>query len=514
MLTTFLSIILVIGAIITTAFTVLLWKRRKVPGAISSMFFMIGSSIYALAYMMEMISNDVNEMLFWIKIEYLGIAFIPAIWLFIAIQYTTNNNKVNKWLALSMLIIPIMTYIANVTNSYHNLYYSSVTLVQTEYLSYLQLGRGPFYWVHIFFFNISYVSSTVLYIIMLKRTIRTIRRQITLMLLGSLVAWIIIISFILDLTHGFDIVPFAAIIMASFFFFGLYKFKLFKLNPVVIERLVHSMEDAVIIFDHENEITIHNSIAENVFPTLKLGKKSIFLQDIVSVNNKLMSLFEGNKNAKIEYESSLDGNNKVFDASLTMIYSWGELVGKILIIIDITEKMKMISQLNEYAFTDGLTEISNRRFFQTKFNLEYARAKRYHLPLSLILIDIDHFKIVNDRFGHHAGDEVLKELVRVCKKYIKSKDVLARYGGEEFVVLIPEETSSYAFQVAESIRRDVEFNTLIHEDAKITFTASFGVAQKELDEDLSPDDLMTRADKALYEAKNEGKNAVRIYKGS
>jgi diguanylate cyclase (GGDEF)-like protein len=328
------------------------------------------------------------------------------------------------------------------------------------------------------------------------------------MLIGSSVAFIVTGVYIADLTNGFDIVPISAFIMAVFFFFGMYKFKLFRINPVVIERLVHSFEDAVIIFDHENEILIHNEIASKIFPSLSTEVKTKVLDRVLIGETTIGELINENKNIKTEFILEIDYHKRYYDAALSMIYSYGSLIGKILILNDISDKKKIIEQLNEFAYKDGLTGIYNRRFLQTKIEIEIARSKRYQLPLSLIFIDIDNFKSINDEYGHHAGDHVLQGLVNICQTMLRDQDVFARYGGEEFIIMLPETTLEYAYEIAEEIRSLIENTKIVSENHNISFTSSFGVIQGVSDEDSTVEQFINRVDKALYKSKSRGKNTI------
>jgi len=141
---------------------------------------------------------------------------------------------------------------------------------------------------------------------------------------------------------------------------------------------------------------------------------------------------------------------------------------------------------------------------------EFARNKRYNRTFSVVMADIDHFKNVNDTYGHSAGDEILKAFAGLMQKALREVDVIYRYGGEEFLVLLPETDAQGALLVAERIRKAVDSKVLKHRDdpnIKIRVTSSFGVSINN-EKDLSHLDIIKRADKALYEAKNSGRNRV------
>ncbi|AGC45201.1 FHA domain/GGDEF domain-containing protein [Myxococcus stipitatus DSM 14675] len=156
---------------------------------------------------------------------------------------------------------------------------------------------------------------------------------------------------------------------------------------------------------------------------------------------------------------------------------------------------------------DGLTQIYNRRYFDEQLDREISRSRRYERVLSLVLLDIDHFKKVNDKFGHLAGDSVLKQLASTVRTRIRREDVFARYGGEEFAILLPEVALPGAKQLAEKVRRLVEKQRFEFDRQAIPVTVSLGVAVLE-PRHREPGDLVRAADEKLFEAKTAGRNRV------
>ncbi len=162
------------------------------------------------------------------------------------------------------------------------------------------------------------------------------------------------------------------------------------------------------------------------------------------------------------------------------------------------------TKLQEQATTDSLTGLKNHRTFQECLQNEFQRSVRYHTPLSIVLLDVDHFKSYNATFGHPAGDRVLKQIAQVLKRTTRSTDVAARYGGEEFMIFLPETDEHGAREMAERLRAAVEAAPW----PERSITASIGVATMNL---LTSDssDLIAEAEKALYHTKSTGRNRVR-----
>lgn len=157
---------------------------------------------------------------------------------------------------------------------------------------------------------------------------------------------------------------------------------------------------------------------------------------------------------------------------------------------------------------DGLTQIFNKRYFTESLEREIARSNRYRRDMSLVMFDLDHFKAINDTYGHLAGDQVLKTLALTIKAKIRREDLFARYGGEEFAIVLPEIDGYNAHQFAEKIRRIVENTEIVFEGTRIPVTISMGVATLEA-ETSDAASLIKRADERLYEAKKSGRNCVK-----
>jgi diguanylate cyclase (GGDEF)-like protein len=174
-------------------------------------------------------------------------------------------------------------------------------------------------------------------------------------------------------------------------------------------------------------------------------------------------------------------------------------------------------KLEEQSVTDALTGLKNRRFFDERLHEEFRRAQRYGDYLSLIMIDLDHFKEVNDRFGHPAGDFVLREAASLIRASIRDPDICARYGGEEFAVILPKTHMSGALAVAERIWRELGAKDYAVSVAAATraptirVTASLGVAFYP-SKDISTGEILLRvSDQALYQAKRAGRNTICLY---
>ncbi|MGE4350939.1 MAG: GGDEF domain-containing protein, partial [Bdellovibrionales bacterium] len=174
---------------------------------------------------------------------------------------------------------------------------------------------------------------------------------------------------------------------------------------------------------------------------------------------------------------------------------------------DISERKKLEAELFHQANTDSLTGLSNRRFFMIQAEQEIRRARRFTRALSIIMMDLDHFKHVNDTYGHAAGDAALEMIVKASLETLRESDVMGRLGGEEFAIILPETALDAAQDVAERLLAHIAETPIPTTKGVIHCTASLGVSQL-APKDATIDELLCRADEALFQAKEQGRNCV------
>jgi diguanylate cyclase (GGDEF)-like protein len=221
------------------------------------------------------------------------------------------------------------------------------------------------------------------------------------------------------------------------------------------------------------------------------------------------ALFAGQTpEAVVECTFTDEQGSRVFEARASRLVDVSEkMIGTVVVLNDVTEHKALAERLDCLARTDSLTGVNNRRHFLELAEREYARALRYARALSVLVIDIDHFKLVNDTYGHAAGDELLTALAHAMSETLRSVDTLGRIGGEEFAIVLPETVGDQAVLAAERIRVSVARSVVSTGVGPVCATVSIGVAALE-DSDRSLDDLLGRADGALYRAKALGRNRV------
>jgi len=172
----------------------------------------------------------------------------------------------------------------------------------------------------------------------------------------------------------------------------------------------------------------------------------------------------------------------------------------------IQELTAELDHISEVAHQDYLTGALNRRGMDEALEREFNRAERHNTTLCIAMMDIDHFKKLNDSLGHSTGDQALTHFARVIKDVLRTTDVLARYGGEEFIIILPATPQDEAIKVVTRVQRELTKNFFMHRNERVLITFSAGIAERKSGE--TPEDLIPRADAALYQAKHTGRNRV------
>lgn len=291
--------------------------------------------------------------------------------------------------------------------------------------------------------------------------------------------------------------------------------------------VVEAAEDGILVIDKSHHIILYNDGARRIFgfsedEVLGMGIDMLLPERFRLQHGMMIEEFGSGmvvtkhmgQRARQIYGQRKDGSEFIASVQIMKLGTKdGVGPGKYYaaIVRDISENKKTEEELLRLAATDPLTGAFNRREFTAIADREALRSSRYHHSLSILMLDLDHFKRLNDTYGHAAGDKALQRFTTLCCNALRNVDIFGRWGGEEFVALLPETDVEGAAIISERLRKIVADNVLVYNDHKISFSVSIGIAQYK-DGEVSIDAPLGRADSAVYDAKKAGRNRISVYR--
>lgn len=482
--------------------------HARTPAAREAAFLLFGVALYTLGAAIEVSRFDLDGILMAVSLEYIGIAFLPALLMLFTLHYI-HGESASKLVTFFLLLIPSITVVVVFTQKYHNLYYANPYVDHSGLYPVIVFERGIWYYIHSVFEQFCAFSAIGLLVVKTFRSEKRLKKQTILMVIGSLIPVLSTLLYYFGLIpYNIDPAPFAFTVTGVIYAIIIFRTDLFELVPAARELALDAISEAFVVVDEEGILQDINEAALNL-----PGAEKIKIGDCL-VDNKLLGKFLlpllQDKQESVEF-SPINSNTEKrhYHAKAYKIYKkQGYLDGIAILITDVTQTTRLLKKLSYQANVDGLTGILNRRELMQQAANEIETSHRSGLSLGIILIDLDFFKHINDKYGHVAGDEVLKQVTACFRKRLRGIDILGRYGGEEFVILLPGADIDNSLRVAERLREDMAGCNLVVKAEKITLTASFGVHAMQAKKNTTITELLAIADRALYQAKANGRNQV------
>ncbi len=488
-------------AIILALLSVSCWsRRRRAPEARIVALLIASAAVYCFGYAGEVAQTSLARALFWLHVEYFGIPWIPALWLLLARKQNRLENSLG-W----MLAVPVITFLGELTNSLHGLYDRSMSLVAEGPFWVVSADRGPLAWLNIFFLFAALLYGSWLYLSRSGMGSRVPRKH-TLVLVGS--GLFPLFGYFLYLCGWspwkLDLAPLMLALSVMLAYLAVFKFEYFDLIPMARSLVFNSMRDPAIVTDMRGQLVEFNRAAVDLFPSLAAAKPG---DEIAAVFDDPGVLGCESSDSR-EIELVVNGEKQYLDVRVFPLQMDTRQLGWTTIFANITARQRLMEELRHHAHTDELTGVANRRSFVAALKRESARAFRHHLPYSLIFVDLDHFKDINDRFGHAAGDCALRAVAERIRACLRDTDLLGRFGGDEFAILVAQTAAPGAREVASRIRCVVGGSRITHESQEFDLSVSIGVASCDSVHASDWKRLLNDADQALYAAKAGGRNRV------
>jgi len=491
------------------------WPKRKTPLIQAFLVFLVSCFIYTAAHAFQGLSSTFETVRFWHRIEYIGIATLPSVWLLMVFRYTARDHWLASRIIRTVLVgMPLLSYLINITNETHGFFYRSLTITEYEGLRTLTPVPGPWYYVHMGYINAATIAGIFLLIDSLFQHGRLgweYRKRTIFMLVGASAPWFTLLWYILgSAPWGIAATPFGIAAAGFLYAAGIFKLGMIDLVPIAREQAFDAIGEAIVVFDMRYRLIDYNPAATVFLPRLARTPLGTPVTEVFDhFPHVIEQITDGLPGIEIEITDEQSHTTRYLFVRLSKITNrLGTLIGGILMLSDMTDRELLMQRLEEMALYDPLTGLLNRRAFADRFHTEVDRATRHKRPLGFLMIDLDHFKQVNDTYGHPAGDLVLRTVSATCREMVRMHDIVARYGGEEIAIVLPEALPEDVITIAERLRTRIAELTIPYGDNLVRITASFGASHLDRIEQRHGDTLVAAADAALYRAKAEGRNRV------
>ncbi len=484
-------------------------SRRKVSRANPFAMMAICAAVWMLLTTLALIIPNLTwKEVLWAMISFAILTALTGLFFF-SLEFSLRLRKIPKVVLYPTVTLVMAIAALSATNPLHHLAWKIVVVNGN-----ITLDQGIVYQVQMIFAYLFAISSMILLIRAFMRSTGILRRQTSLLLIGILIPMVVSVAtegFGWDPLPYFDETAFSIVFTVILFGWTTLQFKAFYLLPVASDVIIKSMQEGVLVTDVEGLIFFSNPAAKQFLG--KTDARLIGLPVAQVLADWLPEAYQAWDAGKEDVQLVL-GQEEARYIRLTisrLADDVGETIGSVLKLYDNTDQKNYELRLNELAISDPLTGCYNRRYFYEIALAYYNQTLRSHKPLSLMMLDIDQFKQINDTNGHVKGDHVLQSVVTLCKSLVRAQDIFSRYGGEEFILAMPETSLQGALLVAERLRSAIE--GMNDGSGGISVTASFGVVVTTGDAEVTLDILVNRVDQAMYTAKRAGRNQVMAWKG-
>lgn len=474
---------------------------------------MASMTIYVLGYSLELSSLNLRTMLFWSKIEYIGICTFPTLFLLFVLQFTGRERWITWKVLVLLFLVPAALLYIKLTDGIFHLIYSTTWVDVSGAIPLLGFNRGPVYPAALYA-----VLPVIIGIFLLvktpKNTMPLYRSQIKLIIVSAAITLSVFIYYMVGLrpfpeTKFFDLNVFVFPFWGIMLGWAIFQYHLFDVAPIARDALIEHTEDGAFVLDGQNRLVDANPAALEImeWKHLPIGEDVGQVFSIWKEQLNTLSIDNAYEKRKFEIQHTLGGMNKFYDLTVTPLQEKkGKIIGHLIMLHDITNLKDLQNKLLELSIMDELTGLYNRRGFYLMADHFLQMVDRINAKAAVIFIDLDSMKMINDTFGHAEGDRALMETAELLRKNLRSSDILARFGGDEFVAMVLEsENKGFKNLFARIDKQFIALNNQV--GRKYPLLASHGVAYYNPSSPCSLDELMEKSDKAMYENKQSKKQS-------
>jgi len=470
------------------------WRQREQRGARPYMALMAAAALWALTNLFQVVSVGLTTQLFWANLRWLSLAVFPLAWLVLALEYTLHDWWLNARRLVWLTAVPVLTVLLAWTDGLHGWIRSAVLLRPAGSLMLLVSEYGPWFWLFVAYGYGLLAAAFLLCWDVLTRTSGKARLAPLLLVGGSLAAmsWLVWLIPAVNPLTGLILAPVLLAVMGAMLSRALFASGPFDVVPVARALVMEKMQDGLIVLDGQGRIVDVNGAAQDLLDEVVITDSRGHLLTWM----ELLELCSASKLRHIELRFGEGSDSRYIDLTVTNLKNGHNRdLGYLLSLHDITKRKLIEQTLRSESITDPLTGLPNRRRFFEVLKLEIARARRYNTPLSLLMVDLDSLKSINDTYGHALGDQALQRVAGVLRRVSRETDLPARYAGDEFMLLLPNTPLEGAHQLA---RRALQTARQVRLEKAGPLSVSLGVAVLRQEDDRDGEALVTRADEAMY----------------
>ena len=499
------SLLLMFGSLLLTLFFLIISKKPQTAEIRALGFLFAANAVYCVGYALELLAVSAESKLLFNHIQYIGLAYIAPIWFLLCLQFYKQQRPISWKLYLALLFIPTVTLVLNMTHTVNGIFYASYQIAQNGGISALIFTKGIWYYVEAVNKMLLLGGAIGLCAKGLAAATGVRKKQAAYLLILSVIGFVMTASLMLTAkTTMIDIVCVLLGIPYVLISVSIFRYELFNFIPLAYSTLFDVLDQPILILSDSKTIIKANSEAKRVFASCLNGNRQPLLDD----------LFDGEELEEEEgdylYYKMENNRPRYYSVKLNSLHKRNTQDGRgyLAVLADTTAHVEQVRSLKTLADRDPLTGLYNRRYFAAMSGEMLSEAKTLGEPASLLIFDIDHFKGINDEYGHQAGDLILRSVSNSINRQVRDIDILARFGGDEFVLMLRSANADDAETAANRICAAVRDTKYMFDGRRIPVTLSVGIAGGRTTEFSSLDEILSLADKALYEAKTTGRNKV------
>lgn len=381
----YLSVLLIAITCCLLYIAYLAWRKRELPVALSLCIGMCAGACYSFGYAFELISSNLQQIHFWLRIEYIGISFGPYMWFIMVLQYTGHKAVLRKWVYALLAVVPVFTLISEYTNTWHHLFYKNMVISRAEGFPLASTTPGPIYILHVVYSYILVVIGMVMLVRMYRKTAVYMKKQVAFMIIGSCGPYAITLIYLSGILGSpIDVSPFGFLFSGVFFTWGIYQYHMMKLVPHALKKVFNSMKDAVIVLDLDNSITSFNQSAMQIFQDLKNRMVGQPVTQILSPYPELIEAIRDGASIQRNIKVTHPSDPRYYQVDLSDVYDKrSNLIGKMVLLNDITEAV-----LTEERLLANTRQLSELNAFKDKMFNVIAHDIRDPLSILISLMEI------------------------------------------------------------------------------------------------------------------------------